>query len=423
MIRVLGINYQHAGLDLRARFVFDARQIVALSTALKATGALSEVLILCTCNRTECYYRGDQLSWTDFCTAAGVEGADVPSQSIYQYEGCDAVLHLMRVASGLNSLIVGEVEILGQIKGAYHQALQAGALGKYLSRLFQSVFGIAKQVRAKTHIGAHSLSVAKLASKLAQPIFSDSKSTKLLLIGAGQVMQRMSQVLCTQTFAQLMIANRSAAPAQRLALQFQQVDCVYQGGLEAIPQYLTEADIVIAGVQTVLPLIDRQAVLAALRARKHQPLLMIDLGVPRNCEAQIADLEDVYLYCMDDLQEMVSKNQACRQAAATAAESMLTQAAHEYMRWFKAQGAFRTLAALRSQCEDLRDQLLAQSLHRLSLGQDPQMIMRALAHRLTQQLLHKPTRHLRAASLRGEHQVFQVAVELFELEPETITAE
>jgi glutamyl-tRNA reductase len=423
-LMALGINHQRAGVDVRGKLVFDAHAAIAQGQKLVETGVVGAVVVLSTCNRTEFYCETvHPRTLHDMLIGHPEQDNPLVQEQAYAYEGFDAVQHLMRVTSSLNSLIVGEAEIMGQVKQAYAMAQAAGLSAKYLDRLFQNAFSVAKVVRARTAIGAHSISMAQLAAKLAQPIFSNIKESTVLLMGAGKLAEAIARQLCAMGVKSIMVANRSSARARAFAAIFAERTKTCGFSLPQIKQHLSEADIIISATRSPVPLLMKEPLIEALRLRKRKPMVMLDLGVPRNIDAAVADLEDIYLYCMDDLHGVLTKHQALRQAAADSAEAWISDAATAFMQWFQAQDSFKTVAVFRGKFELLRDQLLADSLDRLERGHDPAQTLQRLAYHLTNQFLHAPTHRLRAAGLSGENHLLTFIKELFELNHEIIPAE
>lgn len=424
VLMALGINHQRTGVDGRGRLVFDAAAALAQGHALRAAGVVREVVVLSTCNRTEFYCEAEQpRCFNDMLIGHPEQHNPLLQQQAYAYEGLEAVQHLMRVTSSLDSLIVGEAEIMGQVKQAYALALDAGLASKYLGRLFQNAFSVAKMIRTRTEIGAHSVSIAQLAAKLAYPIFSDLKESTVLLIGAGQLAEAIARQLCAMGVRGIMVANRAVDRAVVLARRFEKQTKTLALGLSEIHDHLPRADIVISATGSPLALLGTEAILEALRLRKRKPMVILDLGVPRNIDPEVLGLEDVYLYCMDDLHSVLSKHQSLRQAAVNRAEALIGQSACAFMQWLQAQASFKTVAIFREKFESLRDQLLADSLRRLARGHDPAQILERLAYHLTNQFLHVPTHRLRTAGLRGEESLLTFMKDLFELNHESIPTE
>ncbi len=416
-LMVVGVNFQTATIDIRERVALDVQSGVEVAHWLVGEGFVTEALIISTCHRTEIYCEGP--THIDlFRIIMGRLGLPIEKIEPFSYKHLDlaAVMHLMRVATGLDSMIVGEVEILGQLKKAYTAFANAGTIGKYLGRLFQTTFAIAKDVRTQTGVGANPVSVAYVAARLLQHIFSDLAKVSVLLVGAGDLIRLIAQHLMTMGVQKISVANRTEANAARLALLFN----AEYFGLEKIQDHLFEADIVITGCASVLPIISEKRVECALHQRESRPMFIIDLGVPRNVEPEVGTLENVHLYCIDDLQKMVEKNKRFRRDASESAEIMIQIAASRFMDWLHAQDSFKTLCIFREKFEQIRDRLCQDALHRLHLGEAPDRVVKRLASDLTSRFLHEPTRRLREAGLDREEALLTLTRDLFELNCETL---
>lgn len=416
-LMVVGVNFKTATIDIRERVALDVQSGVEVAHWLVGEGFVTEALIISTCHRTEIYCEGP--THIDlFRIIMGRLGLPIEKIEPFSYKHLDlaAVMHLMRVATGLDSMIVGEVEILGQLKKAYTAFANAGTIGKYLGRLFQTTFAIAKDVRTQTGVGANPVSVAYVAARLLQHIFSDLAKVSVLLVGAGDLIRLIAQHLMTMGVQKISVANRTEANAARLALLFN----AEYFGLEKIQDHLFEADIVITGCASVLPIISEKRVGCALRQRESRPMFIIDLGVPRNVEPEVGTLENVHLYCIDDLQKMVEKNKRFRRDASESAEIMIQIAASRFMDWLHAQDSFKTLCIFREKFEEIRDRLCQDALHRLHLGEAPDRVVKRLASDLTSRFLHEPTRRLREAGLDREEALLTLTRDLFELNCETL---
>jgi glutamyl-tRNA reductase len=416
-LMVVGVNFQTATIHIRERIALDLQAGIEAVKWLIAEGIVIEALIISTCNRTEIYCEGmthiDPLKMI-----MGRLGLSADKIEPFSYKHVDlaAVMHLMRVATGLDSMIVGEAEILGQLKKAYTAFANAGTIGKYLGRLFQTTFAMAKDVRTQTGVGVNPVSVAYVAARLSQHIFSDLTEVSVLLVGAGDLIRLIAQHLRAMGVQKIGVANRTEANAARLALLFN----AEYFGLEKIRDQLLEADIVITGCACVLPIIGKGMVESAVRQRNQKPMLMVDLGVPRNVEFEVSELEDVHLYCIDDLQKMVEENKRFRRDAAESAEIMIQIAAVRFMDWLQAQDSFKTLCIFREKFVQVRDRLCSDALHRLRLGEAPEGVVKRLASDLTSRFLHEPTRRLRKAALEREEALLILIRDLFELNCETL---
>jgi glutamyl-tRNA reductase len=410
-----GINHTTASLSVRERMSFAPEQVQASLRAALVQAGLLEVAILSTCNRTEIYAKSERE--LDQLTAWLVSHTQIDAQELaqcyYCYHGDEAVRHMMKVAGGLDSLVLGEPQILGQMKSAYAVACEAGTIGGELHGTFQQVFSIAKRVRSETAIGENPVSVAYAAVSLAQQIFSDLKQDTALLIGAGATIELVARHLAQQGIARMIVANRTLERAQHLACEFKGEAIL----LADIPEHLHRADIVISSTASQLPLLGKGAVESALKKRKHKPMFMLDIAVPRDIEAQVAELDDVFLYTVDDLHTVIDENKKSRQAAAAQAEQIIAQGVELYRRQQRSLTALATVKAYRKKAEAMRDIELQKALSALQSGTQPELILQQLARNLTNKLIHAPSAHLKEASANGQFQVVQLAHGLFDITP------
>jgi glutamyl-tRNA reductase len=298
-------------------------------------------------------------------------------------------------------------------------ANQLGVVGKYLARLFETSFKVAKTVRTTTEIGTHPISIAYAAVKLASHIFTDLKESTVLLIGAGELIQLTAKHLKESGVKKIWIANRTRSRAELLA-NLVEGEVV---SFEDIPEKLYAADILITGVYSPLPILGKGMIERAIKLRKHKPMYMVDLGVPRNVEPEVLLLEDVFLYCLDDLQSIVVDNRRMRQNAAISAEKIIEREAERFMEWVHAQDSFRTIYAFRHKCEELRDQVFKEGLQRLQGGEDAERVLQRALYSLTNRFMHLPTRRLREAGIDQERQLLDLTRDLFELHYENIDTE
>lgn len=392
-----GINHKTAPVALREKVAFSPDSMIdALASLRNKTGA-KESVIVSTCNRTEVYALADELDVTQISQwLAEFHQVDAKSlqDNAYAHDQRQAVEHIMRVASGLDSLILGEPQILGQVKQAFSSAKSTGSVDANFERLFQHTFAVAKKVRSETDIGANAVSVAFAAVQLAKHIFSSLANTNVLLIGAGETIELVARHLKEQGVGQITVANRTLARAQEVA-------DVVDGKvltLAQIPHHLHEADIVISSTASTLPILGKGMVESALKQRRHNPMFLVDLAVPRDIEEEVGELGDAYLYTVDDLQHIVEQNLASRQQAAQEAEKMIAQQAGQYMDWNQAQGSIDVLKRFRQQNEEQRDKLQSRALNQLAEGADPEQVVIELANKLTNTMLHAPTRALKKAA-------------------------
>ncbi|MCW9051213.1 MAG: glutamyl-tRNA reductase [Motiliproteus sp.] len=413
----LGINHKTASVAVREKVAFAPEQMEDALVQACQFPEVDEIAILSTCNRTELYCSGQTngveklLEWMS--TYHGVELSDLQNCS-YQHLDDDAVTHMMRVACGLDSLVLGEPQILGQLKSSYAVAQSANSIRSELGRLFQQTFSIAKQVRTQTAIGENPVSVAYAAVSLAQHIFADLSHNSALLIGAGETIDLVARHLVQNGIKKIVVANRTLERAQALASQF---------GAEAvllsdIPDVLADADIVISSTASQLPILGKGAVERALKQRKHRPMFMVDIAVPRDIEAEVEELSDVYLYTVDDLKEVIEENVKSRETAAQEAESLITHGSSEFMKQIRSLDAVSTLRSLRQHAEGLRDQELDKALKLLSKGKSAEDVLQQLARGLTNKLIHSPSVQMKKASSMGRSDMLELTQELFELDPD-----
>ena len=413
-----GINHTTAPLAIRERVAFAPEKIEAALHEAREQASLAEVSILSTCNRTEIYANSEAEAQALFDWLVGhtAISADDLAGCYYCYRDEDAVRHMMKVAGGLDSLVLGEPQILGQMKSAFAAAREAGTVRGQLHNVFEQVFSIAKRVRTETAIGENPVSVAYAAVSLAQQIFSNLKQDTALLIGAGETIELVARHLVEQGIKQIIVANRTFDRAQRIAREFSGEAIL----LADIPDYLHRADIVISSTASQLPLLGKGAVESALKKRKHKPMFMLDIAVPRDIEEQVDELQDVYLYTVDDLHRVIDQNKKSRVAAADKAEEIITEGVEQYRRNARALNAVATVKAYRQKAETLRDAELLKTLRALESGADPEQLLQQLARNLTNKLIHAPTTMLKDASANGRLDVIQVAQELFDLSNDDI---
>ena len=403
---VLGINHQTAPVDLRERVAFDAGNLPVALASLRALSEVSEAALLSTCNRTELYaIARDSESLTHWLSTQA-EGLD---SYLYRYSDADAVRHLFRVATGLDSMVLGEPQILGQVKDAWVTARENGAMGSRLDRLFQQTFAVAKRARTDTRVGANPVSVASTAVRLAQNSFARLDESTVLLVGAGETIELAARHLSEGKVRRLLIANRTLAHAQELATR--------HGGyalpLGELDRHLAEADVVFSATASREPILTRTLVANALGKRKHKPMLLFDLAVPRDIEQSVAELGDAYLYTVDDLERAVEDNRRGRREAADAAEAIIELQVARYIENLHASSRQEPLKRLRAHGESTRDDVLAKARQQLANGRDPEEILGFLAHTLTNRLLHPPTAALREAALSGDADLARAADKLF----------
>ena len=413
---VLGINHQSAPVNLREKVAFAPEALAPALAALRALPEVREVALLSTCNRTEVYAQanGSDDELVDWLMAnPGNAGSAAPGPELrsylYRHSDADAVRHLFRVASGLDSLVLGEPQILGQVKQAWSAAREAGALGGALDRLFQQAFATAKHARSSTRIGANPVSVASTAVHLAQRNFARLDESTVLLIGAGETIELAARHVAEAKAKRLLVANRTLAHAQDLASR--------HGGfalpLDELDRHLAEADVVISATASRTPILGRAQVERALKARRHRPVLLLDLAVPRDIESEVADLRDVFLYTVDDLEHVIEDNRRSRREAAMQAEAIINLHAARFIEHWQASGQQQPLLRLRAHGEAARADALAKARRQLAAGMPAEQALELLAHSLTNRLLHAPTVALREAALQGNADLARAAEQLF----------
>ncbi|CCO78460.1 glutamyl-tRNA reductase [Erwinia amylovora Ea356] len=405
----LGINHKTAPVALRERVTFTPDTLEQALNSLLAQPQVQGGVVLSTCNRTELYLSVEQhenlqdqlIAW--LCDYHHLRPDEV-LQSLYWHHDNEAVSHLMRVASGLDSLVLGEPQILGQVKKAFADSQRGHSLDSELERMFQKSFSVAKRVRSETEIGASAVSVAFAACTLARQIFESLATVSVLLVGAGETIELAARHLHQHKVQKLMIANRTPARAQLLA---DEVDAEVIS-LAEIDERLAEADIIISSTASPLPIIGKGMVERALKKRRNQPMLLVDIAVPRDVEPEVGKLPNAYLYSVDDLQAIIASNMAQRQAAAVQAETIVVQESSEFMCWLRSQSAVETIRDYRSQADRVRADLEARAIQSLQQGADAEQVLRELAHKLTNRLIHVPTKSLQQAARDGDGERLQI---------------
>lgn len=415
MLLAFGINHRTASIDVREKVAFSPDRMAEALQEAREQAALAEVAILSTCNRTEVYgacRHQDSDRLVDWIGHYHHLQAGMLRNSAYEFWDQRAVAHMMRVASGLDSMVLGEPQILGQLKDAFQVAKQANTLGPMLGRLFQQSFSVAKQVRTDTGIGTNPVSVAYAAVSLAKHIFSDLAKNRALLIGAGETVELVARHLHEQGVNHITVANRTLARANSLAEMFNGQAIT----LPEIPEQLHKADIVISSTASPLPILGKGAVEHALKRRKHKPMFMMDIAVPRDIEEEVADLADVYLYTVDDLQQVVDENRKQREQAATAAETIVDEQSQAFMASLRGLDAVDTIRAFRELMEAHREQELQKALQAMERGDDPAETLQRMSRALTNKMLHEPTVQLKKAGEAGQLEKLQWAETLLGIE-------
>lgn len=410
----LGINYNTAPVAIRERLAFPADILDNTLKNLRSVRDISEAAILSTCNRTEFYchtQNDDQSPLINWIAEIQQLQPTEFTPYLYSYKDIQSIRHMFRVACGLDSMILGEPQILGQMKTAYHAANQAGTLGKNLSKLFHHTFSTAKKVRTDTAIGSSPVSVAFAAVQLAQQIFDKLSEQTALLIGAGETIELTARHLHQHGIGRIIIANRTYDKAHALAMQFNG----FAIALSEIPDHLPEADIVVSSTASQLPILGKGRVESAIKKRKHKPMFMVDLAVPRDIEAEVEQLSDVYLYTVDDLQNTINQNMDSRRRAAEQAEEIIDTQVEHFLAWLRSQGAQETIRDYRTQAEITRDEVLQKALAQLNSGASADEVLQRLAHTLTNKLIHTPCSQLREAGANERHDLIAASREIFKL--------
>lgn len=411
----VGLNHTTAPVEVRERIAISPDDIRDSLDSIRSITGIEEAAVLSTCNRTEMIcWSNDQSNSKDLGSWLAdhrkFEAAAL-NQHLYEYHDVDAIHHVLRVACGLDSMVLGENEILGQLKTAYQNAVANKSLGKYLDRLFQHSFASAKKVRTETAIGDSPVSVAYAAVSLAERIFTDLKKQSALLIGAGETIELAARHLQGRGVKNIVIANRTLSNAQKLANQFD-AEAI---SLADISERLPAVDIVISSTASPTPVIGKGAVERALKQRRRKPIFIVDIAVPRDVEPQVAKLDDIYLYTVDDLQNVVSDNLKARRNAAAKAEALLLHELDDYLGWLRSQSRNDTLIDLRTLANTHREELLEKHQQMLAQGKPADEVLAKLADALTNKIIHNPTQALNHAAREGDESLLQAAKRLFKL--------
>ena len=414
----LGLNHTTAPLDLRGRLAFAPESLTPALRGLQDTlqRAAPEAALVSTCNRTELYVAADRarveelvaptMSW--LATAGGVSADHLQSHT-YVMEDRDAARHAFRVASGLDSMVLGEPQILGQMKQAVRQADEAGTLGTTLHQLFQRSFSVAKEVRTATEIGAHSISMAAAAVRLAGQLFERLSDQRVLFVGAGEMIELVATHFAAKTPKGMAVANRTLERGERLAARFGAQSL----RLSDLPTCLNEYDIVISCTASTLPIIGLGAVERALKQRRHRPMFMVDLAVPRDIEPEVASLGDVYLYTVDDLSALVQTAGEKRQAAVQQAEAIIDAGVLSFAHWLDQRAAVPLIQALNRQAEDWSTNALLRARKQLAKGESIDAVLESLTRGLTQKMMHGTLAELHAVDGAEREQLAHTVSRLF----------
>ena len=408
----LGLSHQTAPLELREQVAVSPERVQATLQKLLAEDGFSEAVLLCTCNRTEFYCRtgdesGDSLrSW--ICSHFDIAG-DLLEKHHYLHTEQDAASHLIRVASGLDSMIVGEPQILGQVKESFRLAESSDAVGPILRAMFDKAFSASKVIRSNTSVGEHSVSVASIAVLLAKQVFGNLQEKTVLLVGAGEMIEICLRYLLQHGVSRILVANRNIENAQKLTNQFQGEAMA----LDQLPDRLAAADVIISSTGSPDTIVSQQMMQKAIRQRRHQPVIMIDIAVPRDIDPDISSMSDVYLYTIDDLQDLARENMNRRAEAANAAETLVTEKSGEFIRWCHGQRAVHGIRQMRTAAQQGNQQLIDDAVKRLAAGQDGREVIEHLTRSLSNKILHGPSTRLREAAENQDFALLAAARQLF----------
>ena len=406
-LTAIGLNHQTAPLSIREQLAFAAAELPDAVNSLLDSGAAREAVILSTCNRTELYCVGAPERIIDWLVAyRGLDAADVRPY-LYTYGCSDTIRHAFRVACGLDSMVLGEPQILGQIKDAVQVAQEQNTAGTWLNALFQKTFSVAKEIRSGTAVGEHSVSMAAASVKMAEQIFPSVSKLNVLFIGAGEMIELVATYFAAENPRLMTVANRTLPRAQELCgkLGINAEPCL----LGDLPDILHRYDVVISSTASPLPIVGKGMVERVLKQRNNMPVFMLDLAVPRDIEAEIGGLDDIYLYTVDDMADIVQSGKEARQRAAAEAEVMVEQKVAEFLEWQKSRENVPLIRALREEGERARRYVLGNAMRQLAKGTSPEEVLERLSVQLTNKLLHSPTHTLSSAGSRDNELVDAVA--------------
>lgn len=412
-LHILGLNHNTAPVEIREQVVFTGDEIDQALAQIVALDNVIEAVVLSTCNRTEFYVettdQGVQLIRSWLKENQGL--SDIASESLFNLDKEDAIRHLFRVACGLDSMVLGEPQILGQLKDAFRQAEQTGTVGSQLSRIFHHTFSVAKKVRTDTEIGSSPVSVAYAAVNLANQFFAGFSQHTALLIGAGVTIELVAKHLYSKEIGRLFVANRDIGRAQKLASHFDG----FALPLSEIDGTLPEADILISSTASTEPVVSFTQMKRAMKARRHKPVFAVDIAVPRDLDPAISELDDVYLYTIDDLDKVIMDGQSNREAAAIDANRILDDETQRYLSIERSKEVAPIITALRDHGDGLREQVLEQARRRLAKGADNDEVLQYVTSALLKKLLHQPSVRLREAGEKSDKEFIKIVSELFGL--------
>ncbi len=413
-LHVLGLNHRSAPLDIRERLAFPAERQAEALADLGAQPGVEEAVLVSTCNRTELYFvAATPQAARDWLGRAAAQAGITVESHLYWHTGRDAVRHAFRVASGLDSMVLGEPQILGQVKQSVRTAEAVGTLGSTLRKLFQETFAAAKKVRTETALGAHSVSMSAAALRLAQNLFGDLSRSRMLLVGVGEMVELAATYFVAQRPLAVVVANRTLARGEAFAERFDAKAIA----LADLPSRLHEFDVVITGTASSLPILGKGLIERALKARKHRPMFIVDFAVPRDVEPEVAGLEDVFLYTIDDLGSIVQEGAENRRAAVEQAEAIVAAQVAGFTAWQSSRAAVPAIVEMRRRADQYCEAELARARARLARGDDPQAVLEAFARGLANKFLHHPSQALTRAGDAEREQLLR-AVEAFYPHPE-----
>jgi len=419
-IITLGLNHKTAPVDIRERLAFSPDRLAGAVKSLSSLKSIKEAAILSTCNRTELYCTTESEIEGEFTQQTidqvvewlsqfhGLKSADI-NHHLYSHKHIDSVRHALQVACGLDSLVLGEPQILGQMKQAYAQANEQGTMGSLLGKLFQHAFSVAKQVRTDTAIGSSPVSIAFAAVSLSKQIFGELDELTALLIGAGETIELTARHLQGSNIKRIIIANRSLEKGQTLAEQFSGEAI----SLPQIPDFLHHADIVISSTASPLPILGKGAMENALKKRKHRPVFVCDIAVPRDVESEVSELDDVFLYTVDNLQDIIQENIQSRQEAAEQAREIIDNQVDDFLNWERSLDAVEVIRDIREHAESISAEVLSKAQAQLAQGKPAEDALNFLARNLTNKLLHQPSTTLRQSGESSRHDLLNYARQLF----------
>ncbi|MEE4244870.1 MAG: glutamyl-tRNA reductase [Kangiellaceae bacterium] len=394
LVSTFGINHKTAPVEIREKVAFDPSSINDALRLIQDQAAIEEVAVLSTCNRMEVYFKGDQhahqrlINWLANYHQLDNEAL---SQFSYCHQGELAVKHVMRVACGLDSMVLGEPQILGQMKDAFHYARSAGTTGQLLDKLFQHTFSVAKKVRTDTEIGSSPVSVAYAAVTLSKKIFSDFSGVTALYIGAGETIELAARHFHNQGVNNMIVANRTLERGQALAQQFDGTAIT----LQQLHEWMPRADIVVSSTASPLPIVGKGLIESCIKQRRHKPMFMVDLAVPRDIETAVGELSDVYLYTVDDLEDVIQDNLQARTEAVEEAEDIVVNQSEHFIEWVESLDSVDLVRNYRTSTKQLKNEELSKALGLLRQGEAPEQVLEQFAHRLTNKMMHQPTQYLR----------------------------